>query len=1046
MEDEGRTKSELIRELKSLRRQVKRSTIAEHKRKQTEEVLRESEERYRLLVELSPDSVVLHSKGKIIFVNPATLKMLGATRKDEVIGKPVLDFVHPDCRQEIVERIQQQAQGKIVPSLQEKFLRLDGSIIDVETTAAPIRYHGESISLVIFRDITGRKRVEEALATEHNLLHTVIDSLPDRIYVKDTKSRFLLNNFAHLRSLGAKSQEEVRGKTDFDFRPPEFATRYWADDQNVIKSGEALINREEPTVFSSRNKGWHLATKVPLRDPQKKIIGLVGISRDITERKLAEEALKESVSLLQATLESTADGILVVDKSGKITSHNRRFVKMWRIPDNIIESKNDDLVINHVLEQLKDPEAFLSKVRELYAHPAERSFDVLEFKDGRIFERYSRAQKIDGNPVGRVWSFRDVTLHKKAEQEIRLLAQTLASTQDCVSITDLEDRIIFLNDAFLQTYGYTREELLGQPISIVRTTNTSLKIGNQILKATSEGRWSGELFNRRKDGSEFPVELWTSVVKDESGKVIAMVGVARDITERRHAEEALRESEERFRTTLYSIGDGVITTDTNGNIQQMNHVAEQLTGWDETEAYGKKIDEIFKIFNEQTNAPALNPVASVLKKGIVVGLANHTVLIARDGTQRPIADSGAPIRNSRGEVTGVVLVFNDQSERRGLQDQLFQAQKMEAIGQLAGGVAHDFNNMINVILGYASMMEEDFPPADPSYHKIKAIISTAERSANLTKQLLAFARKQIIAPVPKNLNQELIPLQKMLGRLIGEDIALNISYTKDLWDIKIDPVQLTQVLTNLAANARDAIENTGSVSIETANVRIEEALGHGSKKIPAGEYVQLIFSDTGKGMNKEILGRIFEPFFTTKPKGVGTGLGLSTVFGIVKQNNGFINVYSEPDQGTTFKIYFPRHQGTAETPDELQQEIPLNGTETVLIVEDEGEILTLAKLVLEKYGYKVLHAQSPSDALASCEHYREKIDLLITDVIMPGMNGKELKERLDAKYPGIKVLFMSGYPADIVAHRGVLEEGVEFLQKPFTPVMLAKKIREVLNG
>jgi two-component system cell cycle sensor histidine kinase/response regulator CckA len=890
-----------------------------------------------------------------------------------------------------------------------------------------------------------RKQTENALAAEHNLLHTLINSLPDRIYVKDTESRFLLNNFAHIRYLGAKSQEEVTGKTDFDFRPPEFANRYWADDQNVIKSGEALINREEPTVFSSNRTGWHLATKVPLLDPQNKIIGLVGISRDITERKMMEEALKESVSLLQATLESTADGILVVDKSGKIASYNRRFAKMWSIPDDIIASRNDDLVLNNVLGQLKDPEAFISKVRELYAHPDESSFDVLEFKDGKIFERYSRAQKIDGNPVGRVWSFRDVTVRKKAEQEIRLLAQTIASTQDCISITDLEDKIIFVNEAFLKTYGYTREELLGQPISILRSAKTSLEIGSRIMTITSTGGWSGELFNLRKDGSEFPIELWTSAVKDDGGKVIAMVGVARDITERKRAEEALRENEELFRTTLYSIGDGVITTDTNGNIQQMNHVAEILTGWNETEAHGKKVDEIFKIFNEQTNAPALNPVASVLKKGIIVGLANHTVLIARDGTRRPIADSGAPIRNFKGETTGVVLVFNDQTERRSLQDQLFQAQKMDAIGQLAGGVAHDFNNMIEIILLYGSMLEEELPPTDPSQKKIKAIIDTAERSANLTKQLLAFARKQIIAPVPLNLNQELIPLKKMLGRLIGEDITLEISLREDLWNIKIDPVQITQILTNLATNARDAIENTGSVRIETVNIRIEETLWQGSKKIPAGEYVQLMFSDTGKGMNKEIISHIFEPFFTTKPKGEGTGLGLSTIFGIVKQNNGFINAYSEPNHGTTFKIYFPRYQGATETPHERLQESQLTGTETVLIVEDEEEIITLAKIALERYGYKVLSAQSPSDALAICEKYGDKIDLLITDVILPEMNGKELKERIEVKYPGIKVLFMSGYPADIVAHRGVLEEGVEFLPKPFTQILLAKKIREVLS-
>jgi two-component system cell cycle sensor histidine kinase/response regulator CckA len=891
-----------------------------------------------------------------------------------------------------------------------------------------------------------KTQTEDALTTEHNLLYTLINSLPDRIYVKDTESRFLLNNFAHIRSLGAKSQEEVRGKTDFDFRPPEFATRYLADDQNVIQSGKALINREEPTVLSSNKTGWHLATKVPLRDTRQKIIGLVGISRDITERKMMEEALKESVSLLQATLESTADGILVVDRSGKISSYNKRFTKMWSIPADVVASRNDDLVINYVLEQLKDPEAFVAKVRELYDHPDEKSFDVLEFKDGRIFERYSRAQRVDGIPVGRVWSFRDVTEHKKAEEEIRLLAQTIASIWDCVSITDLEDRIIFVNEAFLNTYGYTREELLGQPISIVRPAKTSLEIGSRIQTATSAGKWSGELVNRRKDGSEFPVELWTSTVKDDCGKIIAMVGVARDITERKRAEEAVRESEERFRTTLYSIGDGVITTDTSGAIQQMNHVAETLTGWNEVEAHGKKIDEIFKIFNEHTNAPAVNPVSSVLQKGIVVGLANHTVLVARDGTRRPIADSGAPIRNSKGETTGVVLVFNDQSDRRSLQDQLLQAQKMDAIGQLAGGVAHDFNNMIEIILLTGSMLEEELPPTDSAKQKIKTIMNTAERSADLTRQLLAFARKQIISPVPLNLNREMVPLKKMLGRLIGEDIDLNLSLKERLWDIKLDPVQLTQILTNLATNARDAIENIGSVRIETDNIYIEETLGLGSKKIPAGEYVQLIFSDTGRGINKENLSRIFEPFFTTKPKGEGTGLGLSTIFGIVKQNNGFINVYSEQNQGTTFKIYFPRYQGVVETPGERLQEISLSGKETVLLVEDEVEILNLAKTALRKHGYNVLSAQSPSEALALCEKYGGTVDLLITDVVMPGMNGKELKDKIEVRYPDIKVLFMSGYPADIVAHRGVLEEGVEFLQKPFSQITLARKIREIISS
>jgi two-component system sensor histidine kinase/response regulator len=300
----------------------------------------------------------------------------------------------------------------------------------------------------------------------------------------------------------------------------------------------------------------------------------------LKSRDRAEEDLKESISLLQATLEFTADGILVVDKSGKITSYNRQFTEMWRIPDEVMASRNDDRTLDYVLEQLKDPEAFISKVRELYAHPDESSFDFLEFKDGKIFERYSQAQRVDGNPVGRVWSFRDVTLHKKAEQEIRLLAQTIASTQDCVSVTDLEFRLIFVNEAFLQTYGYTREELLGRPISIVRSAKISSEMGNQILTATSTGGWSGELFHRRKDGSEFPVELRTSVVKDDNGKVIAMVGVARDITEQKQVEDALRKSEERMRAIVEGTPHLFFyTQDINANTTYVSPTVEQLTGY-----------------------------------------------------------------------------------------------------------------------------------------------------------------------------------------------------------------------------------------------------------------------------------------------------------------------------------------------------------------------------------------------------------------------------------------------------------------------------------
>ena len=371
---------------------------------------------------------------------------------------------------------------------------------------------------------------------------------------------------------------------------------------------------------------------------------------------------------------------------------------------------------------------------------------------------------------------------------------------------------------------------------------------------------------------------------------------------------------------------------------------------------------------------------------------------------------------------------------------------MDAVGRLAGGIAHDFNNVIAIILGYAKLMEHDLSPSDPIVKKVQGIITAAERSAELTNQLLAFARKQVVKPVAVNLNDELSNLQNMLARLIGEDVVLSIKPANDLWNIKIDPSQIDQILANLSTNARDAISDVGTIAIETSNIVVDEAYCKEHLDFHPGEYVMLAFSDTGSGMDKATAARVFEPFFTTKPEGEGCGLGLATVFGIVKQNNGFINVYSEVGKGTTFKIYLPRFHGELEAPEEKEKEIPLNGTETILVVEDEEQLLDLSKSSLELYDYTVLTAKSPGDAIVLCERTSGKIDLLITDVVMPGMNGKELKDRLEALRPGMKVIFMSGYTADVVAHRGILDASVNFLQKPFTPLALARKVREVLNG
>jgi two-component system, cell cycle sensor histidine kinase and response regulator CckA len=387
-----------------------------------------------------------------------------------------------------------------------------------------------------------------------------------------------------------------------------------------------------------------------------------------------------------------------------------------------------------------------------------------------------------------------------------------------------------------------------------------------------------------------------------------------------------------------------------------------------------------------------------------------------------------------------------EQDREDLQAQLLQSQKMEAVGRLAGGVAHDFNNMLSVIIGYTGMALTKAPPDSPLAEQLLAIQKAGEHSADLTRQLLAFARRQTIAPKVLDLNDAVAGMLKMLGRLVGEDIDLLWKPAKDVWPVKMDPSQLDQIFANLVVNSRDAITGNGKITIETGNITFDEAYCVTHHGFSPGQYVQLTVSDNGAGMDRETLTHIFEPFFTTKPRGQGTGLGLATVYGIVKQNQGFINVYSEPEQGTTFRIYLPRHEAAGEA--EIVEQEPgtvRTGTETVLLVEDEEALLTLSELLLGQLGYSVLAAGTPQMALQLAEEHHGEIHLLLTDVIMPEMSGLELCQRLRILRPNLKCLFMSGYTSNVITHHGFLDEGVHFLQKPYSLESLGDKIREALE-
>lgn len=515
----------------------------------------------------------------------------------------------------------------------------------------------------------------------------------------------------------------------------------------------------------------------------------------------------------------------------------------------------------------------------------------------------------------------------------------------------------------------------------------------------------------------------------------------------RHRMERKLDKETRFlAATLRSIGDGVIATDEQGRVSFLNPVAQQLTGWASAAAQGRPLEDVFHLIQEMSRQPIEAPLRRAMAEKVALPMENHAVLIACDGSERPVADCATPILDDKGVVLGGVMVFRDVSERHRLEAKYLQAQKMEAIGRLAGGVAHDFNNLLTVINGFSQMLESILHEQDVKARQFVAEIRKAgDRAASLTGQLLAYSRKQVQQLKVLNLNDLLPHTESMLRRMIGEDVELSTKLAPDLRCVMADPGQIEQVMMNLCVNARDAMPTGGKLTIETRNVMVDESDHARAFVVAPGPYVVIAVTDTGIGMDAETQANIFEPFFTTKALGKGTGLGLAMVYGIVKQSGGYINVYSEPMHGTTFKIYLPSIDQEAQPPldEPPAEEIP-GGTETVLLVEDEEAVRALTLYVLRQAGYKVLEASNGSEALKLVAQHQGPIDLLVTDVVMPKMGGRQVAEVVRQLYPHIRVLFLSGYADDAIVRHGILESESAFLQKPFSLTALATKLRELL--
>lgn len=631
---------------------------------------------------------------------------------------------------------------------------------------------------------------------------------------------------------------------------------------------------------------------------------------------------------------------------------------------------------------------------------------------------------------------------RQAEQALRETEERFRTivemAPDGIYIAGMDGRFLEANQAGLSQLGYSREQLLQQSVVdiVPQRMVDKVKAGFQSMGYADA---SLESIHLRADGTEMLVELNTR--KIVFGGRPAYIGIAREITERKRAEEALRESERRFRGLLENVHLAAVMLDVRGIITFCNDYLLTTTGWTLGEVIGHPVTE-FIVPEYQLQVTEL--IESILQTGQKHAHLENAIL-TKDGKRRWIQWSSAVLHTPAGQINGFASLGVDVTEHRALQEQYLQSQKLESIGRLAGGVAHDFNNLLTVINGYSDILLSLMHQRDPLRPQIEQIRKAGERAAGLTQQLLAFSRKQVTQPRPLDLNTVVADSEAMFRRLLGEDIELATNLSPSLGQAMADPSQIHQVLMNLLVNARDAMPDGGKLVIETANVELDHSSNAGHSDVAPGPYVLLAVTDTGIGMDEETRSLIFEPFFTTKGKGKGTGLGLSTVYGIVRQNQGWIWVDSESGKGSTFKIYLPR-MDVGPPAGEAVESAPtmLRGSETVLIVEDQDDVRRLATTVLRSQGYRVLEAANGSDALALAGRHLESIHLVLSDVVLPGMNGRELAERLRILHPEVKVLYTSGYTEDVIAHRGVLDSGLAYIPKPYTPSGLVAKVREVL--
>ena len=892
-----------------------------------------------------------------------------------------------------------------------------------------------------------------ALAKTPPTLDTLLACAPIGLAVLDRNLRFVEVN-AQFAAANAVAIEHHIGREPRDVMP-EIAELMTPRLRRVLETGEAVVRFEVsgPELRRPNDSRLWEAAIFPVRSsahPEAAIVGVGLFLIEVAERR----ALRESEERFRLLVESVKEyGIFMLDPHGIVVS--------WNAGAERISGYTAGEILGRHFSTFY-PAEDVSRGRpacELEAAVAQGRFEEQGWRVRKDGSQYWSEVVITplrdgcGELAGFAKVTRDLTERAQAEEAARRHSLVFTTIGDGVLVMDLEGRITDMNPGAEALFGYSKADLVGRHVVTLHHPSLEGRREETIQSALRrDGHWSGELSFRRKDGTDGVADVVVVAHRDEAGVPNAWIGVNRDITARRRAEEKLAES----RALL-------------ADAEELAHVGSwALTVGSTTLTWS---DELFRIMGLAPQSEAITTDSFLARVHPEDRAAVHRAfvqmqeqgdappiecrIVRPDGTERIIQARGRAERGDDGRITRLIGSAQDitdrietEREHLRLEEQLRHSQKMEAVGQLAGSVAHDFNNLLTVIKAYSGLVAEQFDEASPVRKDVVEIQRAAGRAASLTQQLLAFSRKQTLQPRVLDLNMVSRELEPMLRRLINEDIRIVMRHDGALGRVRADPVQIEQVLINLVVNARDAMPGGGTITIETANVELDAAYHARHTVVAPGSYVMLAVTDTGIGMDVATKAKIFEPFFTTKPSGKGTGLGLSTVYGIVKQSSGYVWVYSEPGLGTTFKVYLPRLEADeiVATAAEHPAIAPHIGSEIVLLVEDESSVRSLARRVLERNGYTVLEAHDGRDALRVADQYRQPIQLLVTDMMMPELSGRDVWMTLNGRRPELRVLFMSGYTNDDMIRRGLLNPGAAFLQKPFTAIDLARAVRGVLDA